>query len=119
MLITPFNQFLTWITSSIVKSLAERLVGFKQRTFFIQLQCLGPLGDSLQVTYYICQSLCDKIGGKILLINQNHFSGFLCFSVKLKELALAYESYAGGIITVILIEVLNYYYVLSFTSWQQ
>ena len=35
------------------------------------------------------------------------------FFLKLKgELALAYESYAGGILIVILIEVLNDYYLL-------
>ena len=35
------------------------------------------------------------------------------FFLKLKgELALAYESYAGGIVIVILIEVLNDYYYL-------
>ena len=47
------------------------------------------------------------------MINQNHFSGFLCFfSWKLKgKLALAYESYAGGVLIVILIEMPNDYYL--------
>ena len=41
---------------------------------------------------------------------QNHFSGFCFFKKKLKgELALAYESYVGGILIVILIEILNDY----------
>ena len=51
------------------------------------------------------------INDKILLINQNRSSGFLLvFFLKLKgELALAYESYGGGILVVILIEILNDY----------
>ena len=31
--------------------------------------------------WLLCQWLCDKIGSKILLMNQNHFSGF-CFFKK-------------------------------------
>ena len=43
-------------------------------------------------------------------MNQNCFSGFLGFFLKLKgELALAYESDKGGML-VILIEILNDYY---------
>ena len=47
------------------------------------------------------------------MINPNIFQGFLCFSsLKIKgELALAYESYAGGILIVILIEIRNGYYL--------
>ena len=54
-----------------------------------------------------------KLCGNILLINQNHFSGFLCFFfLKLKgELALTYESYAGGNLIVIVIEICNDYYL--------
>ena len=38
---------------------------------------------------------------------------FFFFFVKLKgELALAYEGYAGGILIVIFIEILNDYYLL-------
>ena len=48
----------------------------------------------------MCQYVCDKISGKILLINQNHFSGFLRFIIfflKLKgELTRDYENYAHG-----------------------
>ena len=45
-----------------------------------------------------------------MLISQNNFSGILFFQEKPKgELALAYESYAGGILIVILIEILNDY----------
>ena len=44
----------------------------------------------------------------------------MVFFLKLKEeLALVYESYAGGILIVIIIEVLNGYYFLSCSSWQQ
>ena len=46
-----------------------------------------------------------------MLISQNHFSGFLFFfQKKIKgELALAYKSYSGGILIIILIEILNNY----------
>ena len=58
----------------------------------------------------LCQWLCDKISGKIMLISQNNFSGILFFQGNSKgELALAYESCAGGILVVILIEILNDY----------
>ena len=49
--------------------------------------------------------------GKILLINVI-FQVFYVFFLKMKgELALAHESYAGGILVVILIEILNDYYL--------
>ena len=60
----------------------------------------------LLLSWLLCQWLSDKIGGKILLTNQNQF---LFFQKKLKgELAMAYENYAGGIL-VICIEILNDY----------
>ena len=46
------------------------------------------------------------------MISQNYFSGFreVFFKKKLKEeLALAYKSYAGEILVVILIGILNRY----------
>ena len=64
----------------------------------------------LLLLWLLCQQFCDKISGKILLINPNHFSGFRFFQKKLKgKLALAYESYAGGILIVFLIEIINGY----------
>ena len=45
-----------------------------------------------------------------MLISQNNFSGILFFQGNSKgELALAYESCAGGILVAILIEILNDY----------
>ena len=66
------------------KFMGEALVsGFGTKQPFQQLKFLLLLS-------LLCQWLCDKIGGKVLLANQNHFSGFCFFKKKLKrELAMA------------------------------
>ena len=58
------------------KFMGEALVsGFETKQLLQQLKFLLLL-------WLLCQWLCDKISGKILLISQNHFSGVLFFSKK-------------------------------------
>ena len=92
-----------------VQEFFQKIMGKTLVSEFVTKQPLQQL-KFLLLLGLLCQQLCDKISCKILLISQNHFSGFLIFQKNTKgELALAYESYAGGILIVILIEILNDY----------
>ena len=81
--------------------------GLKQNSLF------SSLNSYCYYDYYVSDSVITVVV-KSCWFTQIIFQGFCVFFLKLKgELALAYKSYAGGILIVILIEVLNDYYLFD------
>ena len=95
-------------------NLEDRLVGFKQRNFWFNCNILVNYTTLCRLcTIYVSNSMI-RLMVEFCWLTKFVFQVFCVFFLKLKgHLAPAYESYASGILIVILIKILNDYYFFN------